>query len=75
MALRLLGRALELELDPVPPRRHGVAIDQQRSALVGDDDVEHAAVAEIGQRDGAAVEGVGRADDLRHLGEASQRRR
>ena len=64
-------RALELERDPVAPRLHGVLVDQQRTALVGDDDVEHAAVRQIGERDGAAVVGVGRADDLRHLGEAA----
>src|SRR5262245_58061281 len=37
----------EFDVDPVPSWLHGVEIDQQRSALVGDDDVEHATVLQI----------------------------
>src|SRR5262245_35029405 len=36
--------AFELEINPVPPRRHRVPVDQQRSILIRDDDVEHAAI-------------------------------
>ena len=65
----MLAATLELELDPVAAGLDRVAVDEQRPALIGHDDVEHAAIAEIGQRDGAAVEGVCRADHLRHVGE------
>ena len=64
-------RALELELDPVAARRDLVAIEQQRTALVGDDDVEHAAVRQVGERDRAAVVAIGDADHLRDVEEAA----
>ena len=67
--------ALELEGNPVPPGLHAVLVEQERTTLVCHDHVEHAGVRQIRQRDGAAIVDVGRADDLRHLGEAAQRRR
>src|SRR6187401_495070 len=62
-------RALEFEIDPVPPRRHRVAVQERRPGLIRHDDVEDAAVAEIGERHGAAVEAVAGAHALRNVGE------
>src|SRR3954470_4808926 len=42
------GGSLERELDPVTVGGHLVAIEQERSLLVGDDDVQGAAVGEVG---------------------------
>ncbi len=67
MALRLLAAPSRFEFDPVIAGRHGVAIQQQRAAFVGDDRIEHAAISEIGQGDGAAVVDIGYADQLSHL--------
>ena len=54
-AARRRGIPLEVEGDPVAAGRHVVAVEQQRPALVGDHHVEHAAVAQVGQRHRAAV--------------------
>ncbi len=69
------GSRPEIERDPLAVRRDVVPVQQQRSALVGDDDVEHAAAAEVGERDRAAVVAIGRADHLRDVDEAARSRR
>src|SRR4029453_15174516 len=45
----------QVEGDPVAARRHVVAVENERSALVGDARVEDAAVAEVAHGDRAAV--------------------
>ena len=55
-------RPLELELDPVTLGRDSVLVDQQRTTLVGHDDVEHAGVAKVGQGDGTAIIRIVRTD-------------
>src|SRR6187549_42701 len=64
----IAGRSFELELDPVTPWGDVVLIDQQRTALVGNDDVQCAAVAQIRQSDGATIVRVTGADCLRDVG-------
>src|SRR5688572_29830901 len=66
----IAGTAFELELNPVTARLDGVAVNEQRSALVRDDDVEDAAIPQIRERDGAAVEGIPGADHLGDVGQA-----
>ena len=68
---RPIGSAgpFEIERNPLPIGRHVVPIQQQRPALVGDDDVEGAAIGEIGDRDRAAVVAIGGADHLRDVDE------
>src|SRR5678815_4107741 len=58
---------LELKLDPVPAWLDGVAVHQQGAALIRHQDVEHAAVPEVGECNGASVKRVGRAHDLRNV--------
>src|SRR5207249_1445575 len=53
------ARAHELERDPVVAWRNAVLVDQRRLALVRDHDVEHTAIEQIRQGDGAAVVLVG----------------
>ena len=57
----------QVEGNPVALRRDVVAVEQQRAALVGDDHIEHAAVAEVAERDGAAVVAIGDADHRRDV--------
>ena len=64
--------ALQIEGDPLAIRRDLVLVEQQRSALVGDDHVERAAAAEVGERDRAAVVAIGDADHLRDVDEAAR---
>src|SRR6266513_1620071 len=54
--------ARELERDAVIAGRHRVLVDQRRLPLVRHHHVEHAAVEQVDQRDGAAVVLVGHAD-------------
>src|SRR5262249_58400384 len=49
------GTAFQLEINPMTSSLDGVAIDQQRSALVRDDHVECASVAKIGERNRPAI--------------------
>ena len=49
------GGAFQFEFDPLIFRRHRVLVDQQRALLVGDHNIEHAAIPQVRQRDGAAV--------------------
>ena len=67
IALRLLVGALQLKLDPLVLGRHGVLVQQEPSVLVGNDDVERAAIPEIGQGNRATVGGVGDSDRLGHV--------
>src|SRR5689334_5010799 len=53
----------ELEPDPVVAGRDGVLIDQGRLVLIRDDDVEHAAVEQVGERDGTPIVRVRDADE------------
>src|SRR5687768_16620441 len=52
-------------------RLDGVAVNEQRSALVRDDDVEDAAIPQIRERDRAPVERIPGADNLGDVGEAA----
>ena len=58
------GGAFQFKLDPLIFRRHRVLVNQQRPLLVGDHNVEHAAIPQIRQRDRAAIVSVGDADRL-----------
>src|SRR6185436_10389432 len=42
--------SFQLKANPVAVTRHGVLVEQQRPALIGDDRIERAAAVEIGQR-------------------------
>src|SRR5262245_51173018 len=66
------ARPFEIEPDPGAPGRHLVAVEQQRPALVGDDDVEGAAIPEVGDGDRSAVVAIRRADHLGDVEEASR---
>src|SRR5262249_52308449 len=68
----IADRAFEGEFDPVPAWLNGVLIDEQRSALVRDEDVEDAAVGQIGKGDRAAIPRIGDADYLRDVGEPAE---
>ena len=61
------GGPFQLKFDPLIFRRHGVLVDQQRALLIGDHDIEHAAVPQIGKRDRAAVISVADSDRLGHI--------
>ena len=65
------ARAFEIEPDPGAARRDLVAVEQQRPALVGDDDVERAAIPQVGDGDRSAVVAIRRADHLRDVEKAS----
>src|SRR5262249_22519625 len=64
--------AFQLEINPMTSRLDGVAIHQQRSALVRDDHVECASVAEIGERHRPAIVDIVDADHLRHIRESTE---
>ena len=59
--------AFEVEFDPVISGCDGVFVNQQWATLVGDHRIEDAAVPQIGQRDRAAIVGVGHADSLGNI--------
>src|SRR5206468_3651145 len=64
-AIALLAR--ELELDPVVAAAAIVPVDEQRTLLIGDHDVEHAAIPQVGQGHRAPVVLIGDAGGLRGI--------
>src|SRR5215467_4459855 len=60
-------RALELETDPLVLGRHVVFINEQRSSLIRDHNIEHATIPQINERHRAPVKNVTRSHCLRHV--------
>ncbi len=58
------GGSFQLKLDPLVLRRHRVLVHQQWPILVGDRDVEDAAVPQVGKRDRTTVVSVADSDGL-----------
>src|SRR6185312_2763848 len=56
------GAAFQLELHPVAARSHRVLVHKKRTILVGDHDIGDAAIEEVRQGDGTAIELVRGAD-------------
>src|SRR3984885_13525788 len=61
--------ALKVELDPGIAGRSSVPVDEERTALVGDDRVERAGVPQVGERNGTAVVTICHADCLSDVDE------
>src|SRR5580700_7008831 len=59
--------SFQLKFDPFIFWRHRVLVNQQRTLLVGHHNVEHAAIPEVRQRDGAAVVNVADSNRLSHI--------
>src|SRR5439155_17982066 len=62
-------RPFQLELYPLILRYYRVFVNQEWPFLVGDDDVEHAAIPQVGERDSAAVVSIRDADGLGDIDE------
>src|SRR5215216_4641055 len=60
-------RAFELKTDPLVLGSHVVLVDEQRSSLICNHDIEHATIPEIDKRDRTPVKNITRSDRLRHV--------
>src|SRR5271163_181370 len=67
----IAGGAFELKFDPLVGGRYRVLVEQERALLIGYDNIEHAAIPEIGESDGASIVSVGDANGLGYVDELS----
>src|SRR5579872_664955 len=67
----IAGRSFQLKLDPLVLGRNSVFVNQQRSLLIGDDNVEHATIPEVGEGYGPAVIGIRNAHSLGNIDKLS----
>src|SRR5687767_11505695 len=67
----IAGFTSELKINPIAAGFYFVAIKQERTALVCDDDIQHAAILQIGESNGASIVSIFGSDRLRDLDEFS----
>ena len=61
--------AFQVKSDPLMVRRDGILVQQQRPFLIGDHDIQHATIPEIGERHGTAIVRIRDPNRLRHVKE------